>query len=171
MTALVSFLLFCQALGAVIGISMTIWGELSYVKAVRDGRVDAGELAPLHSIARALRYGMTLLLTASFALVVSAYLTHAAPQPALTSSYWTLIVVALLTVISTWALSRKHLSFALGSTIAFTAWWFLGYLTAGWLPPLSFGAATGFLVVATGIFYGMLAYARMLAHPKVTQHL
>ena len=166
MTSLVAFIIFCQALGAVVGVAATTWGELAYLRAMRDGKIDVAERAHLDAIAHGLRFGMTLLLSASFALVIVAYLAHATTQPALTASYWTLILFALLVVYVSWALSRHRLSFALGSALAFSAWWFLAYLTLGWLPPLSFGAAIAFFVIATVIFYGILQYARMLAQPR-----
>ena len=166
MEALISFVVFCQALGALIGAGATIWGELAYMKAARDGKIDHAELAHLRVIAHGLRFGMTLLLLASFGLVTIAYLLRAETQPALTPGYWTLIAAALVVIYVSWALSRKKISFALGSAIAFTGWWFLAYLTIGWLPGLSFGATVAFLLVATGIFYAILQYARMLAHKK-----
>ena len=109
---------------------------------------------------------MTLVLLSSFGLVVIAYVVRAATQPALSASYWTLIALALLVTGVSWALSRRRISFTLGSAAVFTAWWFLAYLTLGWLPPLSFGAAVAFLVVATAMFYAVLAYGRQLALRK-----
>lgn len=166
MESTITFIVLCQAFGAFVGAATTIWGEFAYLRAIKDGTVDTAERAHLRVIAHGLRFGMTLLLVASFALVVVAYLLHAQSQPAVTSEYWALMIVALVLVGVSWALSRKHISFALGSAIAFTAWWFLAYLTIGWVPNLSFGGTVGFFVVATAIFYGVLAYARMLAHPK-----
>lgn len=166
MTSFVAFIVFCQVLGALIGAFSTVWGEIAYLHAMRDGKLDHAERMHLRAIAHGLRFGMTLLLLASLALVVAAYLSHFAIQPALTSTYWTLIVFALLIVYVSWALSRGRISFGLGSALAFTAWWFLAYLTLGWLPPLSFGATLAFFVVATGVFYAILSYARMLAKPR-----
>jgi FtsH-binding integral membrane protein len=166
MTALVSFIIFCQALGALIGAFTTVWGELAYVRALRDGKIDHAEREHMRAIARGMHFGMTLLLLSSFALVVVAYLSHATLQPAQTPSYWSLMLFALLVTYVSWALSRKRISFAFGSAIAFTGWWFLAYLTLGWIPPLSFGATVAFFVVATAVFYGMLQYVRMLAKPR-----
>lgn len=166
MTALVSFFIFCQALGAFIGAFAAVWGELAYIRAMRDGKIDAAERAHLHVIGHGLRFGMSLLLLASLGLVIVAYAKHAALQPALSASYWIVIVLALLVIGISWALSRQRISFAFGSAIAFTAWWFLAYLTLGWIPPLSFGAAVAFFVIATAIFYALLQYARFLALHK-----
>jgi hypothetical protein len=166
MDTLIPFIVFCQALGAFVGASTTIWGELAYLRAKRDGQIDRAERAHLRVIAHGLRFGMTLLLLSSFALVIVAYLLHYAVQPVTTASYWALMIASIVVIYVSWALSRQKVSFAFGSAIAFTAWWFLAYLTIGWMPPLSLGATIGFFVVATGIFYAMLQYARMLTHPK-----
>ncbi len=166
MTPLVAFVIFCQALGALIGAGATIWGELAYLRAMRDGRLDRAERAHLRAIAHGLNFGMTLLLLSSLALVIIAYLLHASLQPALTAGYWTLIIFALLIIYVSWALSRKRISFPLGSALAFTAWWFLAYLTIGLMPARSFGATIAFFIIATGIFYAILQYARLLAKPR-----
>lgn len=165
MTPLVAFIVFCQALGALVGATTTVWGELAYLRALRDGKIDHAERVHLRIIAHGLRFGMTLLLLASLALVVVAYVSRDAVQPALMPSFWTLVLFALLIIYVSWALSRHRISFAFGSAIAFTAWWFLAYLTFGWIPTLSFGATVAFFVIATAIFYGILYYVRMLAHP------
>jgi len=162
MTALIPFLVFCQALGAVVGAVTAVWGELAYMRAMRDGKVDVAERKHMDIIAHGLRYGMTLHLLASFGLVVSAYILQNTLQPALTPSYWTLIALPLIIITVAWALSRKHISFKLGSASIFTAWWFLVYLSFGWLP-LSFGAAVMSFIIATAIFYALLYYARLLA--------
>jgi hypothetical protein len=166
LSSLVVFLVFCQALGAVVGVSTAIWGELSYVKEMRsEGKIDAAERKHLLIIGHGLRYGMTLLLLASFGLVVVAYLLHAAREPALSTSYWTLILLALVIITVSSQLARRRISFDIASAILFTAWWFLVYLSFGWLA-LSFGAAVLSFVVAVFIFYAVLSYARMLVVRK-----
>jgi hypothetical protein len=166
MDAFVSLLVFCQALGASIGTFTAVWGEIAYIRAQQDGKIDTAERAHLRIIGHGLRFGMVLMLLSSFGLVVVAYLLHSAEQPALSTSYWTFIALIFLLIGISWALARRHISFALGSAIVFTAWWFLAYLTLGWFPPLSFGAAVAFFVVATVLFYAVLASARFLALRK-----
>jgi hypothetical protein len=165
MGALISLLVLCQALGALVGAGTAIWSEFSYLRAMRDGEIDRAERAHLRVLGHGLRFGLVLLLLSSLGLVVAAYSLHAAIQPAVTPEYWASVLLALLIVYIAWALAHKRLSFTLGSTLAFTAWWFLAYLMIGMVPPLSFGAITAFFIVAAGIFYGLLQYARMLAHP------
>ncbi len=159
------FLVFCQALGASIGAFAAVWSELAYVKAMRDGKIDAAERAHLVGIGSGLRYGMTLLLLASLGLIVTAYLERAAPQPALSPSYWTLIVLALIIIGISSARARQRISFTLASAILFTAWWFLAYLSFGWIA-LSFGAAIMSFVILTAIFYAVLSWARFLVIKK-----
>ena len=125
MAAFVPYLVFCQALGAFFGALMAVWSEIVYVRAMRDGKIDTAERAHLDVIAKGLRFGMTLLLLSSFALVVVDYELKLPLQPALSSSYWFSITLALLIVGVSWALSRKTITFALGSAIIFSSWWFL----------------------------------------------
>lgn len=164
MAAFVSFVVFCQAFGALVGAITSVWSEFYYVRAIRDGKVDTAERKHLDIIAHGLRYGMTIFLLASLGLVVSAYINQNSLQPALTPSYWTSIAIALIIITVSWAMSRKRISFKLASAAIFTSWWFLVYLSFGWLP-LSFGSAVMAFVVTTAIFYGLLYYARLLATP------
>ncbi len=166
MLAIVSLLVFFQALGASIGALTAVWGEIAYMRAMRDGKIDVAERAHLRVIAHGLRLGMLLILLSSLGLVVTAYVFEANIQPALTASYWILIALALLIVGISWALSRRRISFSLGTAALFTAWWFLAYLTLGWLPLISFGAATAFFLVATMIFYAVLQGARFFTLRK-----
>lgn len=163
MTTLISFLVFCQAFGASVGALISVWSEFAYIRAMRDGQLDIAEKAHLKIIASGLRFGMTIMLLASLGLVITAYASHDAVQPALSPAYWTLVILALIIIGISWALSRHRVQFAFGSAIIFTSWWFLAYLTLGWLSPLSFGSAIAFLVVATVVIYALLHYIRMLA--------
>jgi len=162
MTELISLLVFCQALGASVGAFTAVWGEFAYVRAMRDGKIDIAERAHLRIIANGLRFGMMLILLSSFGLVIVAYVVQASFQPALSTSYWTLVVLAFLIIGVSLALARRRISFALGSAIVFTAWWFLAHLVFGWFPALSFGAVVAFFVIAVAIFYAVLGSARFL---------
>lgn len=166
MSALITLLVYCQAFGASVGALTAVWGELAYIKAMKDGTIDEAERAHLDIIAHGLRWGMSLLLLSSLGLVIVAYMVDASLQPAMTAGYWILIVLAFIVVIISWTLSRRMISFALGSATLFTSWWFIAYLTLGKLSPLSFGVAATFFVVATAIFYGVLESARFFALRK-----
>ena len=165
MPSVTALLVFLQALGAGLGAFMAVWGELSYLKAARDGKITEGEHAYLNAIAHGLRYGMALLLLSSFGLVVLAYARQDVPQPAVTLSYWMLIALALLVVSVARAFLRRSVSFPIASATLFTAWWFLVYLAFGQLP-LTFGAAVAAFLVAAVIFYGILSYIRLLVAYK-----
>ena len=155
-----------QALGALVGALAVVWGELSYIRAMRDGKVEVAERAHLDSIAAALRFGMLLILLSSLGLIVAAYLEQSVLPPAISPSYWILITLALFIIWASWALSRKRVSFSNGSALVFTAWWFLAYLTLGWLPTLSFDSAVAAFVIAAALFYALLVSARFLALRK-----
>lgn len=152
--------------GALIGAVFAVLSEMAYIRAIRDNKIDRAERVHLHNLAHGLRWGMSLLLIASFILIVIAYIEHAVIQPAMTAYYWIFVALTLIIIAISWALSRHRISFALGSAIAFTGWWFLTYLTFGLLPSLSFGATIVYFVVATGVFYALLQYARMLARQR-----
>lgn len=162
MTTLILFLFFCQVLGAFIGVVTAAWGELLYIGAMRDGKEDLARHEHLRLIGHSLRFGMTLSLVASFFLVVIAYLLKVSPQPALTASYWMFIAFAFLIIGASWALSRKKISFALGSAGLLTAWWLMAYLTLGRLPVVSFSSAIALFVVLTAVVYAVLCFTRFL---------
>ena len=161
MITLVSVLGFCQALGAIVGTSTAVWGEFAYIRAMRNGHIDFAERTHLRILGHGLRFGMLLLLGASFGLVIAAYGVHEA-QPAATAAYWMLIILAFVVIVSSFALSRRAISYTLGSVVAFTAWWFLMTLTLGEFPKIPFGAAVGFFVVASVVLYLIVSLARHL---------
>lgn len=163
MAMLTLLLVSLQALGALVGAGAAVWGELSYIRAVREGKIDRPERAHLERIALGLRFGMLLLLVSSLGLIISSYLLNVAAPPVLTPEYWTLIFLALLVVWASWALSRGRVTFSYGSAIVFSGWWFLVYLTFGWFPHLSFGAAVASFVIITAVFYALLKTTRHFA--------
>lgn len=163
MVELAPTFLFFQMLGALLGASMVVWGEFAYIHALKDGKIDSAEQAYLHKIGNGLRFGMTLFLFASVGLVVVAFLLHTEVQPAQTTLYWVLTALSILTIATSWMLSRHRISFLLGSAIIFTSWWFLAYLVLGLVSMLSFGIAVAFFVIATAIFYAVFGYTRFLA--------
>ncbi|MFH1178480.1 MAG: hypothetical protein V1711_02040 [bacterium] len=172
MTTLILFLISCQVFGAFVGALTAVWGEIAYIHAMRlpdrqagDGKIDAAERAHLHIIANGLRFGMSLILLASLALVIVAFTLHGTVQPAMTASYWIFILFVFLIIGLSWALSRHHISFALCSVAALTAWWLLAYITLGQLT-VSFGGAIALYVVLTAIFYAVLCLIRFLALSK-----
>jgi hypothetical protein len=160
MSALTAFFLYLQALGAIGGTCTAVWGEVAYAAAMRDKHIDASERRHLHLIAASLRYGMFFMLIASLGLVIMAYQNGAAAQPALTTSYWIFMVLALIVICAAWLLSKHKISHALGSAIIFTSWWFLFFLSLGLMPVLPFGAILLSYIVACALFFGMLQYAR-----------
>jgi hypothetical protein len=159
---LITVLVSGQAIGAAIGAFTAVWAHRAYIKAMRDGKIDHAEQAHLTYIGHGLRYGMALLLLSSLGLVIASYMAHNTTQPALTPSYWTLIAFALILISTASMLARRRAPFKLASATIFTAWWFLVYLSFGWLS-FSFGSALMSFVVVTAIFYGVLHYTHLLA--------
>ncbi|MFM2331127.1 MAG: hypothetical protein RLZZ26_634 [Candidatus Parcubacteria bacterium] len=158
---LVDVLVLGQAFGALVGALTSVGAQRAYVKAMRDGHIDHAERAHLTAIGHGLRYGLTIMLISSFCLVVAAYLVPVTPQPALTPSYWMLVALALIIISISSMLARRRTPFKLASATIFTAWWFLVFLSFGWVS-LSFGAAMMSFIVTTAIFYAILYYARLL---------
>lgn len=154
------FLVMLQAVGTLIGAFFAVRGEIAYIGAMHDGKVDEAEKRHLDHLASGLWYGMTLVLASSLGLVLIAYKLGGEMQPAETSSYWSFIALVLVVTLATWALSRSHLSFSFGSAAVFTGWWFLLYLAVGKLPTVSFGASAALFIVATILFWGLLHYLR-----------
>lgn len=161
-----SLLVFCQILGAAGGAVFALWAELSYLRALRDGRVDVAERLHLEGVAKGLRFGMTILLLASLGLVIEAYLNDIAVQPALTGSYWMSISLALLVIAFSWALSRRRAPFALSSAAVFSGWWFLTFISLNRAAEITFGEGVAFYVVTTAVLYAILRYLRLLASPE-----
>ena len=167
MAAVILSLLFLQALGAVVGVIAAVWAELSYLHAMRSGNIDAAERAHLAAIGRGLRWGMTILLLATLGFTVAAYAYRIEPQPALSASYWLIVLFSILIIAISWALARKHLSFALGSAAALTAWWLLAYIVLEQLP-VSFGAAIALYIVLTAVIYAALRLIRGFVLLRIT---
>jgi len=157
---MIVWLLALQTIGALIGAGAVLWGEFAYIRAMRDGRVTHAEREHLDRVALGLRFGMVLLLLSSLGLVIANYLAQSVTSPATSASYWILITLALLIVWASWALSRGRVSFAYGSALLFSAWWFLAYLTLGLLPVIAFSSAVAAFVVATALFYALLQTTR-----------
>ncbi len=165
MEALFALLAFTQAIGALIGAGGGVFAELYYFRAMKDGRVDEAERSHMRVLATTLRIGMIVVLLSSISLVILdfVYLRH--PQPALTATYWTQMLIAIGVIVASWALSRKRISFVWGSAIVFTGWWYLACLSLGQMPLMSLGSALALYLVSTVIMAGLLSYARMMSKP------
>ncbi|MGH7175449.1 MAG: hypothetical protein ACREGR_03780 [Minisyncoccia bacterium] len=168
MGTLIAIFAVLQAVGAILGAGGAVWGELSYFNAIADGRLDRAERAHLSVIAKALRWGMLILLVSSIALVLIAFILSNPLQPALTSGYWALMTLALVVIWASWALSRRRVPFWFGSAAIFTGWWMMALLALGRLPLLSYGATVAFAIVACAIIAGVLAYIRSL-YPRMAE--
>lgn len=162
MSTFLSIFLLLQAIGAIIGAGGAVVGELFYFRAVRDGRIDTAEREQMMVVAKALRWGMILLLISSIALVLIDFIYVVPYQPALTSVYWVEMTIALVVIIASWSLSRRKIEHWLGAAAVFTGWWFLALLTLGHMTIITYGASIGVYVVATAIMACVLGYIRSL---------
>lgn len=157
-----------QAAGAVVGAGGSVFAEVFYFEAIRDGRIDEGERAHLRTVAEALRWGMILLLVGSIGLVILNFAYITPVQPALTSAYWLQMFLAFVVIAFSALLSRGRVSFTLGSAAVFTAWWLITFLAFGQLTSLSFGEGIAFFVVALAIIAALLSYMRSLITKSLT---
>ncbi len=169
MEALVSFVVFVQSLGVLVGLGYATLGEYFYIQAMRDGRIDIAERLHLRTISKGVRYGMTLVVLTSFGLVITDYLRDVPVQPALTPQYWVFMSLILLVIGFSWALSRSRVSFALGSAVTLSGWIFLVYMALTREPLLSFGSTVALFVITTALLYAALYYSRIvwIPHTKI----
>jgi hypothetical protein len=165
MTLLFALFAMIQAVGAVVGAGGSVFAEVFYFEAIRDGKIDESERAHLRTIAEALRWGMILLLVGSIGLVILSFAYLTPTQPAETSAYWLQMFLAFTVLVSSFLLSRTYISFTLGSAAVFTAWWLIAFLAFGQLTSLSFGEGVAFFVVALAVIAAVLTYIRSLV-PK-----
>jgi hypothetical protein len=166
MIALIFLLICLQSFGACVGAFAAIWGEVVYILATRDGKIDKAERAHIKAIGHGLRFGMSLLLLASLALVIVDYTLQVMLQPALTASYWSFIVLAVIAIVVSWLLAHKKISFIAGSAISISAWLFMVYLALGLLQVTSFISVIAMFVVLVVVFYAVIYYVRLLASHK-----
>ncbi len=103
---------------------------------------------------------MSIVLLSSFGLVVVAYGDQTSPQPVLTTSYWLLMISSFIIIGASWAMARQVLTVTRGSIVAFTAWWFLAFLTLGQMPITSFSASLASFGIALLLFGIVLSAAR-----------
>ncbi len=162
MQTLIGLFAILQAIGAAIGAGGSVFAELFYLQAIRDGHIDVAEKRHMRTIAKTLRAGMLTVLTSSIALVLLAFIYDRNPQPAFTTSYWILMILAFVVIFGSWALSRKKMGATLAAAIAFMGWWFIALLAFGRFPAMSVTSTIGLFVVATAIMAAILHFFRTL---------
>lgn len=165
MYEVLNFFALAQAVGAIIGAGGSVIGELAYLKAMQDQRIDHAERAHLKLISRSLRIGMLILLFGSIGLVYADYVFYATVQPALTEGYWIMMTFALFVIAASWAFTSKRIPFWLGSSMVFVGWWSIVLLTIGHFPEVDYGGAMAFYIVAVAIMAVILSFSRTLSRP------
>src|SRR3989338_4994025 len=104
-----------QDAGAVVGAGGTVFAELFYLRAGKDGAIDEAERAHLSTVAGALRVGMLIFLIGSVGMVIMSFAYLTPLQPALTHTYWIQAGLVFAILFFAWALSRRLVSFTVGS--------------------------------------------------------
>ncbi len=146
-----------QLMGAVVGAASAVLAEVWYLEALRDGKVTRKENKHIAVATHGLRFGMSLVLLSSLGLLVTDYLLGGGRSAVLTPSYGALFGIIVLIFAISWTMSKRPKTFAWGSLVTFSAWWFMVYLTLGALPIDS-------LVAAAGIFLGTLLLLSVILH-------
>lgn len=161
---MIAIFIILQVVGALMGAFGAVWAELAYLHALKDGVISRAERRHLITIARTLRFGMFVLLLASLGFIYTVYLGGGI-QVALTSTYWIEMLIVFVILMTSWALSRNQMQFALGSGIVFSGWWFLVFLLVGKTGAAGFGELLALFTLFTAVFCAILTYIRFLKRP------
>lgn len=174
MTTLISIAAFVHVLGAAIGAAGITFGEIFYLKATADGRVDARERDYLHTTFFALKWGLMLTLISGITLGILEYAYSGAENHVLSAPWWFVNTLAFVIIFAGWGMAREKISWWLGSSLAFSGWWMVLMLDAWQItaPEASFSymALIFAYVVFTAVTALALSYARFFMNsrkPKV----
>lgn len=165
--AVATLLIGIHAIGAALGAGGVTYAEIVYAKAIADNRIDARERAYFEKSYWALRWGMSTVLLSGLALIVVQYFLPDSPDAVLYAPLWMQNTLALIITCSAWFMARGHISWWLGSSLAFAGWWMLLTLDAFALLPVSYVMllfAYLLAVFASAAFWG---YVRTYLHERV----
>lgn len=164
MEILINSAAFVHVLGAAIGAAGITFGEIFYLKATADGRIDARERDYLHTTFFALKWGLLLTLVSGIILGMLEYAYSGAESHVLSAPWWFINTLAFVIIFSGWAMMNEKISWWLGSSLAFSGWWMLLMLDAWQItsPEMSFSyvALVFAYVVFAAVTAGVLSYAR-----------
>jgi hypothetical protein len=166
LAALGTVLVGIHALGALVGAGGVTFAEVAYSKAIADGKIVERERDYFHRSYWALRWGMTTVLLSGIALIVVQYLLPDSPEAVLYAPLWMQNSLALIITASAWFMTRKYISWWLGSSIAFAGWWMLLILDAFALLPLSYLVLLFVYVFAVFLSAGFWGYVRTILHER-----
>ncbi len=164
MITLINIAAFVHVLGAAIGAAGITFGEIFYLKATADGRVDARERDYLHTTFFALRWGLLVILLSGIVLGTLEYAYVGAENHVISAPWWFINTLAFVIIFAGWGLMKGKVSWWIGSSLAFSAWWMVLMLDAWQItsPEASFSyvALVFAYVVFALITAGALSYAR-----------
>lgn len=170
MTTLIAIAAFVHVLGAAIGAAGITFGEVFYLKATADGRVDARERDYMHTTFFALKWGLMLILVSGIALGILEYAYVGAENHVLAAPWWFINTLAFVIIFAGWGMAREKISWALGSALAFSGWWMVFMLDAWQItsPETSFSymALVFTYVVFAAVTAAVLSYARFFMSYK-----
>ena len=159
--ALIPILAALNTFGALVGTGFTTFAEVFYTHAVSDGEIDHHERKYLRRLFKGFTFGITLVLLSNLALIVLEYLVPDAPQAVLAAPFWALQTLTLLIIATGWLLSKRRISWWLGSAAVLTAWWMMLLIDLGFFNTSSYLVLVFDYILVTALVAGLLSYARM----------
>jgi hypothetical protein len=165
---LLSFFLELHTLGAIICAGYVAFAEFFYTKAASDGIIDHHERKYLRHLFSGLRFGMSIVLVSSIALIVLEYLLPDSPQDVLSAPFWALQTLTLLVLFFAWLLSRKNAEWWFVSAAILTGWWMMLLIDLGYLQQFQLTYFMYLLLyfVVSLVLSGVLSYIRILLTPR-----
>ncbi len=169
LTTSIVVLMFTHLAATIFGAGSITIAEWRYFRAISDGRIDDGERAHLVALFFSLRFALVLVLLTDVAAGFALYILPTSISLALTTTYWFEMFVIFVLVLVSWMRFHGRVPFWIGSSIAFTGWWYLVGVSLGYVPVTNFAAAViGFFVSAI-IIAGIFGYARIIARRQVSR--
>ena len=166
MTSLIPLLSGLHLIGTALGCGGITFAEIFYLKAAKDGRIDAAERDHIRSTYWAMKWGLSIALVAGLLLTVVQYQLQASDQAVMYAALWMQDTLAVIIIISGWALAARAFPWWLATALAFSAWWTMLLLHAWQTLPLNYLSLVFMyllFVVATAIIFG---YLRSVFHPE-----
>ena len=172
METLINIAAFVHVLGAAIGVAGITFGEIFYLKATADGRVDAREREYMHTTFFALKWGLLLILLSGVVLGVLEYAYAGAQNHILGAPWWFINTLAFVIIFAGWGMMREKVSWWLGSALAFSGWWMVLMLDAWQIttPEASFSylSLVFAYIVFAAVTAAVLSYARFFMSTSPT---
>ena len=112
-----------HTLGAAAGAFGSLFAEIFYAKATRDGKIDTRERDYLSITYKTLSWGMMTVLITSILLTGIGLAYPVSTITALSTALWMQITLIFVILLFAWLLSRSQVSWWVGSSVVFSGWW------------------------------------------------